>query len=386
MPKWVRRVGALAAAVTTGSLAWTANAQAATPVISMGPAQAVITLPHGCTANDFRVTNWTDGSYHGYIQATCSNKPKLFYIQRYADGRWALRNTNIDMPIVYATTVDSTGTYFVGKRSNHDLVLVRRNNDGSLSGVHVLWSYANDSEAGFVNVEHASVVASSGNYWAIWDENDYSDDFQDHSLAQARTMAPAIKPSATGGDLWYAPILVQRPGESAQLVSCQLSTGVNQENPVPSTIVATQQGTGWSSGQQFDQDGCVLPGGTQPSGVGAYLDGHTYFSTISSNGIYDDRGGAFRLTPLSGTTEPESVLAITGSRVDYVARTTNGTELVWTQNSDGTFNSGPSGALAPAPVPMHQDQIINRSGKLIRLFVQKDSAGHPGTRLLQQVQ
>jgi hypothetical protein len=56
------------------------------------------------------------------------------------------------------------------------------------------------------------------------------------------------------------------------------------------------------------------------------------------------------------------------------------------QNSDGSFPSSPTGTMTAAPVPVHQTQIINRSGKLIRLFVQKDSAGNPGTRLLQQVQ
>src|SRR4051794_35024079 len=113
MPKWVRRVGVIAAAVTTGSVAWTAGAQAATPTISLGSAHIAVTLPPGCRANHFQVTNSADGSYHGYVQATCDDRGRFFYISRSPAGAWALRTTNIDIQIPLATTTDNTGTYFV---------------------------------------------------------------------------------------------------------------------------------------------------------------------------------------------------------------------------------------------------------------------------------
>ena len=197
MPKWIRRAAAIAAAVTTGTVGLASTAHAATPAITFGSTQVALTLPSGCHANRFQVSNSPDGSYHGYLQATCNGQGRFFYISRSAGGTWALRTTTVDIQIPLATTTDSTGTYFVGVRSNHDLVLVRRNGNGSLSKVHVLQKYQGSADS----VDEASVIASNGNYWATWSSSYYDIDVHNPTVRQARTMAPAIAPRTTGGDL-----------------------------------------------------------------------------------------------------------------------------------------------------------------------------------------
>ena len=382
MPKWTRRFGAVAVA-SAGLLGVAAGAQAATPAVSMGAATTAVTLPAGCTANSVKVVNSPDGSYHGYIQATCDKRAKLFYVSRSSAGTWALRSTAIDMPIPYAIAVDNTGTYFVGKRSNHDLVLVRRNGNGSLSTVHVLEKW---DGLDFIRIERATVIAANGNYWAAWDDNDYSLDFQDHSVKQASTMSPPISPSDSGLTRAYAPTLVSRGSGSPRLIVCEMSTDWNPDGPVPSTVVATETSGKWRESGQFSDDSCADVPDTNSPGVAAYLNGHLYFSRDFSNGIYDDRSGTVQRTALTGSTRPEAVLGITGTRVAFVAADKAGREQEWLQNSDGTFSAAPTGVLSAAPVPVHQDQIINRSGKLIRLFIQDDGHNHGGRRLLEQIQ
>jgi hypothetical protein len=78
MPKWIRRAAAIAAAVTTGTVGLASNAHAATPAITFGSTQVALTLPSGCHANRFQVSNSPDGSYHGYLQATCNGQGRFF--------------------------------------------------------------------------------------------------------------------------------------------------------------------------------------------------------------------------------------------------------------------------------------------------------------------
>lgn len=359
-------LAAACAAVIGLAVGFGGTAQAAAPTIAMGAAQAAVTLPHGCTANDFRVANWTDGSYHGYIQATCSGKADLFYVQRNATGQWALRNTTIDMPHVDAMTVDNTGTYFVGKRANGNLVLVRRNNDGSLSGVHEL-------DSGHTPVADVSLAAANGNYWAVWDHHSEQGAFTDFALLQATTMSPAVAPTHIDYSK-YSPALVMRGSQSPLLYVCRLDGDVPDEYQ---SYVGTMTETNhtWSGGDQTDLQACGDP---VPYGLqGAYFNGHDYVIDNSDNGLYSDVSGALTNTGVNADT----VLRLTSTRVDAV----NGDEI-YTQTADGSFAHNPTGTMSAAPVPVYQHQVINRSGKLIRLFVQKDSAGHPGTRLLQQVQ
>jgi hypothetical protein len=354
---------ACAAAIGLG-IGFGGTAQAATP-ISMGAAQAVVTLPSGCTANDFKVVNWTDGSYHGYIQATCSGKADLFYLQRNATGQWALRTTTIDMPKVYATAVDSTGTYFVGKRTNGNLVLVRRNNDGSLSGVHEL-------DSGHTPIADVSLAAENGNYWAVWDHiGATTHEGTDVAVLQATTIAPTVAPTHVGYNE-FSPSLVLRGSQSPELFTCYLG-----DTPPPESNVGVQTETNhkWANGKIIGS-GCddeVITTGLN----GSYFNGHTYLIDDNFGTLYSDVSGTMAKTGI----DADTVLGLTGTRVDAV----NGDD-VYTQNTDGSFPSSPTGTLTAAPVPVHQHQVINRSGKLIRLFVQKDSAGHPGTRLLQQIQ
>lgn len=384
MPKWVRRVGAIAVAVTTGSLAWTADAQAATPTISLGAAHVAVKLPSGCRANRFQVTNSPDGSYHGYLQATCDKKGKFFYISRSAAGKWALRTTNIDIQIPLATTTDNTGTYFVGVRSNHDLILVRRNGNGSLSHVQVLdRPHPSEGQAGF---DRASVIASNGNYWVTWAAwSNGPSAYLDYNLRQARTMAPTESTHTVGQPQWYSPTLVARQDKSPQLVGCMLSSDSLQD-ATPSAITATATTNDWKLSQEFDSDYCdpYVEGSGSPAA--GYFAGHTYFSHGQSTGIYDDRSGSFKFTALTGFTGSKAVLGLTRSRVAVIGSTKSG-ETEWLQNSDGTFSAAPTGVLSAAPVPVLTDQVINRSGKLIRLFVQHDTVHHlAGTRLLEQIQ
>jgi len=384
MPKWVRRVGAIAAAATAGTAAWTTGAQAATPTINLGSAHAAVTLPSGCHANSFTVTGSADGSYHGYLQATCNKKGRFYYVSRSPAGKWALRTTKIDIQIPLATTTDNTGTYYVGVRSNHDLILVRRNGNGSLSKVHVLAKPAHgEGPSGF---DAASVTASNGNYWATWASwNCGPCEWIEYGVEQARTMVPSIAPRFVGGDQWYSPLIVARPGKAAQLVACEMDTD-HMPDAVSSAIVATPNGKDWKLSQQFTSDDCDRFGGTPTNAVASYLGGHTYFAHDGSPGIYDDRSGTFKPTALTGITGPKAILGITHTRVAFIGTTKSG-EAEWLQNSDGTFNAAPTGSLSAAPVPVRTDQLINRSGKLIRLFIQEDTTRHiGGARLLEQVQ
>lgn len=351
-----------AAAITIGV---GGTAQAATPAISMGAAQVVVTLPHGCTANDFKVANWTDGSYHGYIQATCSGKPDLFYVQRNAAGQWALRTTTIDMPKVYAVTVDNTGTYFVGKRANGNLVLVRRNNDGSLSKVHEL-------DSGHTTIADVSVAAVNGNYWAVWDHIGASThEGTDVAVLQATTIAPAIAPTHVGYNE-FSPSLVLRGSQSPELFVCYLGATPPPESNIG---IETETNHQWTSSNQLTS-GC--DSSVEFTGLtGSYFNGHSYLIDDAAGTFYSDVSGNLSETGI----DADTALRLTSTRVDAV----DGDD-VYAQNADGTFPATPTGTMTAAPVPVYQHQVINRSGKLIRLFVQKDSAGHPGTRLLQQIQ
>jgi hypothetical protein len=381
MPKWVGRVAAIAAAVTTGSVAWTSGAQAATtPTISLGSAHTAVSLPTGCRANSFQVTNSPDGSYHGYLQATCDKKGRFFYISRSPSGTWALRSTNIDIQIPLATTTDNTGTYFVGVRSNHDLILVRRNGNGSLSNVHVLDKYRGE-QTGF---DAASVIASNGNFWATWSSWETGPhDYMDYMVGQARTMAPSESSRTVGKPQWFGPTLVARPGKATQLLGCEASTDYLPDATY-SVITANATADDWTLSQQFTNDSCG-EGGSGNTAAG-YFGGHTYFAMPESGGIYDDRSGAFKLTPLTGMTGSRAVVNLTSGRAAFIGYTKSG-ETEWLQNTDGTFSAAPTGILSAAPVPVLTDQIINRSGKVIRLFVQHDTVHHlAGTRLLEQIQ
>ena len=359
-------LAALGAAVASALAS--SPAYAAPPPISMGSAQAVVTLPHGCTANDFRVANWTDGSYHGYIQATCSAKPKLFYVQRDPAGQWALRSTTIDMPWVKAVTVDSTGTYFVGERANGNLVLVRRNNNGSLSQVHYL-------DSGHTAIDDVSLAAQDGRYWVVWDHVVVSHEGTDAAILQATTMAPAVAPTHIAYER-FSPSLVLRGSNSPELFVCYLPA--DQSPPPEDSYIATmtEKDHTWSGGDQKNLPGCN-PSAEFTGLNGSYFNGHSYLIDVNWNKLYSDVSGALADTG----TPADTVLRMTSTHVAAV----NGDD-VYVQNADGSFPSSPTGTMTAAPVPVHQHQIINRSGKLIRLFVQKDSAGHPGTRLLQQVQ
>jgi hypothetical protein len=384
MPKWIKRMGA-AATIGAGLVSWAGVAQATTastaapPTISLGAAKTAATLPAGCTANDVKVVNSPDGSYHGYLQATCAKVARLFYISRDPTGVWALRTTTIDMPYVLAVGVDNTGTYFVGRRSNDDLVLVRRNGNGSLSGVHVL---EKNDPIGYLHFERASVVAGNGQYWVAWDENGYSIGFQDHLSYQSRTQAPAVGRQEINGTL-AAPTLLVRPGKPTQLVGCYFdnTTGIDLKD---STAVSTTTSGTWGPFTETDQNDCF--GGMDADLLkAAYLNGHTYFSE-PNNRIVDDVSGTFTATTLSVSPAPEAFLGLTRTRVAYVAADGNAAEFVWLQNSAGAFPGNATGQLSKAPVPMHTDQIINRSGKLIRIFIQDDGKGHGGRRLLEQKQ
>lgn len=385
MPKWVRRIAAIAAAISASGIGLAAAARASTPTIVLGPAHVAITLPSGCHANRFQVANSSDGSYHGYLQASCDGKGRFFYISRSPAGTWALRTTTIDIQIPLATTTDNTGTYFVGIRSNHDLVLVRRNGDGSLSQVHVLQKYQGPA----YSVDSASVIASNGNYWATWSTSFYDVDTRDTTASQARTMAPAIAPRAIGTDLWYDPMLVARPGSTTQLIANTESADFWPPDEVTyGAVVAAPNGNDWTVAQRFPNTASSDLG----SAIATYHAGHTYYGYGRSPSVYDDRSGSFQATQLSGNAGTEAVLGMTSTRVAYVGSTAFSNdyavhEAEWLQNPDGTFTAAPTGILSPAPVPVRFDQVMNRSGKLIRLFDQEDTTRHiGGTRLLEQIQ
>jgi hypothetical protein len=321
----------IGAAISAAALAigFSGTAQAAGAPISMGAAQAVVTLPHGCTANDFRVANWTDGSYHGYIQATCSGKPDLFYVQRNAAGQWALRTTTIDMPHVYAVTVDNTGTYFVGKRANGNLVLVRRNNDGSLSGVHEL-------DSGHTPIADVSLAAVNGNYWAVWDHiGATTHEGTDVAVLQATTIAPAIAPTHVGYNE-FSPSLVLRGSQSPQLFVCELGATPPPESDI---WVTTEKNHVWSATGTRIDSGCdseVIDTGL----AGSYLNGHTYVIDDATGTLYTDVSGTMTKTGI----DADTVLRLTSTRVDAV-----NDDDVYTQNADGSFSATPTGTMTPHP-------------------------------------
>jgi hypothetical protein len=204
----------------------------------------------------------------------------------------------------------------------------------------------------FAYIERATVIAANGNYRAAWD-NDYSLGFQDHAVKQASTMSPAISPSDSDLDLAFAPTAVARGGGAPEMLACAMSSSSNIDNGDPVTA--------------------------------AHLNDHVHFSRHASDGIYDDRTGKFQRTALTGSTPPKAVRAITGTRAAFVANK-NGPEQEWLRDSAGAFSAMPTDVLSAAPVPVHSDQIIDRSGKLIRIFIHDDGKVHGGRRLLEQIQ
>jgi hypothetical protein len=363
----VAGLGLMIAVMATGT------AGAATATIHLSAPKVAVSLPSGCKANDFSVVNAPDGSYHGYIQATCSSHPKLFYISRSAQGTWAIRGTTIDMPLVFGIAVDNAGTYFVGKRGNHNLVLVRRNGNGSLSKVHVL----DTSTSVRHPVRGVSVVAEGGNYWVVWDHTAGT------PLEQARTIAPAFAPTQIAGtDSMYAPALV-RSAAATTLYACRLSGDL--PNEIDSTIASLTAGSKGFTDDKSDFRGCAA-GAARGGGKGLVarqFSGHTYVVDQAQTALDSDRSG--HLAPTALQENVVAALLIAGGRVTAI--TDDGTQtLAYVQNSDGSFSTTPSSTVSAAPVPVHQESYINRSGKLIRLLVQADRQGGSGTRLLEQVQ
>jgi hypothetical protein len=217
-----------------------------------------------------------------------------------------------------------------------------------------------------------SVAAVNGNYWAVWDHiGATTHEGTDVAVLQATTIAPAVAPTHVGyGE--FSPSLVLRGSQSPELFACFLG-----DTPPPESNVGVQTETNhkWTTGKIIDS-GCdseVITTGLN----GTYFNGHTYLIDDNFGTLFSDISGTMAKTGI----DADTTLGITGTRVDAV----NGDD-VYTQNADGSFSSSPTGTMSAAPVPVYQHQVINRSGKLIRLFVQKDSAGHPGTRLLQQIQ
>jgi hypothetical protein len=290
-------------------------------------------------------------------------------------GKWAIRSTTIDMPLVFGVAVDNTGTYFVGKRSNHNLVLVRRNGNGSLSQVHVL----DTSPSVLHPVRGVSVVAESGNYWVVWDHTAGT------PLEQARTIAPALAPTQiAGADSMYAPALLKsvRSATATKLYACRLTGDVPDEKDA--TVASLTAGAKGFTDDKSDFPGCAAgtPEGRPNNLVAREFAGHTYLVDQAQGALDGDLSG--HLAPTAVQENVVAALLVDGTRVTAI--TDDGKQtLRYVQNSDGSFPTTPTSAISAAPVPVHREQMINRSGKLIRIFIQDDGKGHGGRRLLEQL-
>jgi hypothetical protein len=163
-------------------------ANAAIPMITFGNPKPVVTLGQDCQVATVNLTASTDGTYRGYVYASCFNpEEQIYYVQRSPSGKWTSTKTPFDGLLPQATTSDSTGTYFVGTRSDGRLYLSKRNSNGTYAKSRML-------SHKFHHPQNASIIASSGKYWVTW-----TDDIPyDNGTFETRTMGPRSTSTRSG--------------------------------------------------------------------------------------------------------------------------------------------------------------------------------------------
>lgn len=361
-------------------------ANAALPMITFGNPKPVVTLGQDCQVATVNLTASTDGTYRGYVYASCFNpEEQIYYVQRSPSGKWTSTKTPFDGLLPQATTSDSTGTYFVGTRSDGRLYLSKRNSNGTYAKSRML-------SHKFHHPQNASIIASGGKYWVTW-----TDDIPyDNGTFETRTMGAPVDQhkirEGYGNASSIASTLLARPGTSTALIGDNArSTAAPAGGPANySTFIQTRDNGQWTRARQLVGD---VETYQEPA---VYRGTTTYVLASRSCGHDAER-------PVLVTLDPDTTTELAGAdgttctgagANDNLAGTgflkvgdqlwlTGGSstgDYVWRPDSAGHYSGAPSAQLQPAAVGIFGVGVYARAGKLFRLaFVN-------GQRLLEQDQ
>ncbi len=226
MPAFVR--ACLLAVLSVGLLATTPAAAGA----PLGPPQQI--APNGCLRS--AISMGPDGVLRGFVQCVVgvdSGQSELRYVVHTPSG-WQTRRILPWSSVLHDSTQDETGTYaFYGG----DVFKVDRSgNVGPRRSITVPGRH----------VDHGSIVARGGKWWAVWDSGADGQQTQ-VPLYEAGTLLGQTPPRAiTRGSYDYYPSLALRPGGGLVLVWARLS---HDDAGRASTDVrlALNTGAGWQS-------------------------------------------------------------------------------------------------------------------------------------------
>lgn len=257
--------------------------------------------------------------------------------------------TPFDGLLPQATTSDSTGTYFVGTRSDGRLYVSKRNSNGTYAKSRML-------SHRFHHPQNASIIASGGKYWVTW-----TDDIPyDNGTFETRTMGTPVDQGRIRERYGKASSIARNNGHWTKARQLAGNVVTRQETAVyggTTTYVLASR----SCGHDAERPVLVtLDPDTTTELAGA--DGKTCETGATTN---DNLGG-------TGFLKVGSQLWLTGS--------SSTGDYVWRPDSTGRYSGSPSARLQDPAVGIFGVGVYARAGKLFRLaFVN-------GQRLLEQDQ
>ena len=206
-----RRLFSLASIMAIVLLALSATPAGA--IAAFGPPVSVYDPP--CSFDSFSVDAAQDsnGIAHGFAQlsgGSCGNDPPIHYFQ--GTGTTWTQETTPYRGTVMGVAWDTTGTYllYLDLRSSPEVRITKRLTDGTYTPGRVL------SRSGASANPEGDVVATGGQWWAVWTEFTGSqlDLFQAYTIGGS----PHARQRITTNPLWdWGPTLALTPGSTFPL-------------------------------------------------------------------------------------------------------------------------------------------------------------------------
>jgi hypothetical protein len=413
MPKWVRwlKSGALTAGTVVGAGVLVAAGGGAVGASGPRPAddapmKTIVTLPAGCTHTPtVKILPTGTRMYQGFLNAKCGSTNKIFYLQRSPKGVWALRTTPYTTANdIGAVAVDSTGTYVVFNNSKHQLLLGKRQSNGTFTTQRALGSR-------FDSPNHPSIIAQNGEYWVMWD-----DDFPHatspvrRGLWETKTIGVDVTDNPVGKHYHNYGTLIRRSNGAYQLLTFDQLTAGDPQSGVDGTgqvSLSDRAGTGWTGAHAVYPEGIKTHGSSQYAEFNGLLYGVADWAcqpgtaNAGTGRLNAAIGGALPKgsSPFFGRIELDAALdqgCTSQGATDTTANgtllqwgTTTGTTIyisdnkyVWASYSGGTFDGVPVVQLVSQPANTVEVALTISYGHIQRIVSQTN--GSTTTLILQE--
>jgi hypothetical protein len=210
----MKRASRAALVVLLGALLAIAQTGPAAAIGGFGPVQEV--LRTACSGQAVRadVVAGPDKRLHGFISYEFGAEgcaQEIWYVER-RDGRW-IRQRSPYTGKVLAVAADSTGTYLLHLTDIATLRITKRTAGGTFTSGRLIGGFHPAVERDRVT---GDVVASGGEWWAVWANPEDGDLFQSKTLGA--DIAGAASITNTPDTLDVTPSLVLRPEARVSMV------------------------------------------------------------------------------------------------------------------------------------------------------------------------